>query len=390
MAHDRRPKRLILLGATGSIGQNCLDVVRRHPERFQVVGLATRSRVEALLAAAGEFRPEVVAIADRTAAEAAGHRFSELGIAVLSGPESLTELATWPEADLVVNGLVGAVGLPPTYYAVRMGRSVALANKESLVVGGGLITSTARATGAAIVPIDSEHSAIFQCLQGEEPQGIRRLLLTGSGGPFRTWPRERIAKATVEEALAHPNWVMGPKITVDSATLMNKGLEVIEAHWLFGLPVDQIEVVIHPQSIVHSMVEFVDGSVKAQLGMPDMRIPIQYALSYPERLESDFPRVDFFAVGHLDFEPPDFQRFPALALAYQSARAGGTSPAVLNAANEVAVHAFLEGRIPFGRIPEIIEGTLAAHKQSSGAELSELLEVDRWARQQAEQMIRKF
>jgi 1-deoxy-D-xylulose-5-phosphate reductoisomerase len=382
-------KKLILLGATGSIGQNCLDVVRRHPERFRIVGMASRSRVRELLSAAAEFHPEVVAIADPEAAETWREQFLALGAKVLTGTDALVEIATWPGAELVVNGLVGAVGLLPTYHALRQGRDVALANKESLVVGGAFIAAAARAGGASIIPIDSEHSAIFQCLQGEDSGALRRILLTGSGGPFRTWPPERIYQATVDEALAHPNWVMGPKITVDSASLMNKGLEVIEAHWLFELPVERIEVLIHPQSIIHSMVEFEDGSIKAQLGMPDMRVPIQYALSYPERLKSDFPKVDLFAIGHLDFEPPDFGRFPALALAYAAAREGGTSPAVLNAANEVAVHAFLQRRIPFGRIPEIIERTLAAHTSHEPADLEDLLEADRWARQRAEEFARE-
>jgi len=387
LAGDVFRKKLILLGATGSIGQNCLDVVRRHPDRFEIVGLAAHRRAEQLAEAAAEFQPRVVALSDPEVGQRWRDRLRALCSTVLLGPDSLTEIATWPEADLVVNGLVGAVGLAPTYHCVRAGRSVALANKESLVVGGELIMPAAAASGSRIVPIDSEHSAIFQCLQGEPTEAIRRILLTGSGGPFRTWPADKIANATVDQALAHPNWVMGPKITIDSATLMNKGLEIIEAHWLFSVPVEKIEVVIHPQSVVHSMVEFVDGSVKAQLGMPDMRVPIQYALSYPERLEADFPRVDFVSLGHLDFEEPDFERFPALTLAYEAAKTGGTSPAVLNAANEVAVRAFLDRRIPFGRIAQVIESTLAEHQPHRPRDLQDLLEVDRWARERAEQLV---
>ncbi len=381
-------KRLVILGATGSIGRQCLDVVRRHRDKFEIVGLTTHRRVADLAAAVSEFQPQVVVVGDRSAAEEWSVSLQSLGTRVLVGQEALADIVEWRNVDLVVNGLVGAVGLLPTYRAVSAGRNVALANKESLVVGGALIMPKARETGAKILPIDSEHSAIFQCLMGEPAGALSRILLTGSGGPFRTTPLEELERVTVEQALAHPNWVMGPKITIDSATLMNKGLEVIEAHWLFGLPVSRIQVVIHPQSIVHSMVELVDGSVKAQLGLPDMRLPIQLALSYPERLDSDFPRVDFFKVRHLDFEEPNLEKFPALRLAYDAAEAGGTAPAVLNASNEVAVQAFLEGRIRYLDIARVIETVLTEHSPVQPGSVEDLLSVDEEARQRADETIR--
>ena len=381
-------KRLVILGATGSIGRQCLDVVRRHRDRFEVVGLTTNRRVADLAAAVSEFQPQIVAVGDPAAAEEWSTSLQSLGTRVLVGQEGLAEIVEWRNVDLVVNGLVGAVGLLPTYRAVAMGRDVALANKESLVVGGALIMPKARETGARILPIDSEHSAIFQSLMGEPPGALAKILLTGSGGPFRTTPLEELKHVTVQQALAHPNWVMGPKITIDSATLMNKGLEVIEAHWLFDVPVSKIQVLIHPQSIVHSMVELVDGSVKAQLGLPDMRLPIQLALSYPERLDSDFPRVDFFKVRKLEFEEPDLEKFPALKLAYQAAEAGGTAPAVLNASNEVAVQAFLGGEIRYLDIARVIAGVLEAHTPSEPESVEHLLSVDQEARRRAGEIIR--
>jgi 1-deoxy-D-xylulose-5-phosphate reductoisomerase len=379
-------KRLAVLGSTGSIGEQTLAVVESFPERFRVAALGAGRNVEKLAAQVRQFAPELVAVADAEAARALRGRLAGVRVEVGVGPAGLEAVARAP-ADLVVSGLVGAVGLAPTLAAVAAGRDVALANKEVLVMAGALVVREVRRRGVALLPVDSEHSAIFQALAGQRREDVARLVLTASGGPFRTWSAERIARATPEQALAHPNWEMGPKISIDSATLMNKGLEVIEARWLFDVPPERVDVVVHPQSIVHSLVEFRDGQVLAQLSVPDMRAPIALALSYPERLPLDLPRLDLAAVGRLEFEAPDRKRFPCLDLAWAALAGDEAAPAVLNAANEVAVRAFLDRRVPFPAIAATNEAVLAEHLARRGVsevvELGDVLEADAWARARA-------
>jgi 1-deoxy-D-xylulose-5-phosphate reductoisomerase len=379
-------KRLALLGSTGSIGGSTLDVVRSFPERFRITAIAAGSNVRRLRKQVQECRPELVAVKD---AEVASELEPSLppGCKLLHGAEGRMAVATHADADIVVSALVGALGLEPTYAALEMGRDVALANKEALVVAGAHMTRIAEESGARILPVDSEHNALHQCLRGEQSGEVRRLWLTASGGPFRRHSPDDLQRVTPAQALRHPTWMMGPKITIDSSTLMNKGLEVIEARWLFGIPADRIRVVIHPGSVVHSMVEFVDGSFKAQLGITDMRHPIQYALSWPDRWETALPPFDPVAAGALEFEEPDFGRFPCLGLAFKALEAGGAAPAVLNAANEVAVQAFLEERIPFMRIPELIEAVLGRHGGEPADDLKALMAADAVARRSAEEMI---
>jgi 1-deoxy-D-xylulose-5-phosphate reductoisomerase len=372
-------KQLAVVGSTGSIGRSTLDVVSSRPEAFRVFALAAGRNLDLLLEQVALFRPRIVAVADASAADEITGRLDG-DIRVLHGIEGLVEVARHPEVDLVVCGVVGALGLHPTWAAVDVGHNVALANKEALVVGGAHLTARARETGAVIVPVDSEHNALHQCLRGEAIEEVRKLWLTASGGPFRSRPAETLADVTPEEALRHPTWNMGRKITIDSATLMNKGLEVIEAHWLFGLDADRIEVVVHPTSVVHSMIELVDGSFKAQLGVTDMRHPIQYALTWPQRWASALPPFDPVAAGPLEFERPDLERFPCLALAYRALRDGGAAPAVLNAANEVAVEAFLEGRLGFAGIPRAIEAAVERHGGDAADSLEDVLAADGRAR----------
>ena len=382
-------KRLAVLGSTGSIGQSTLDIVASHPERFRVVALAAWGHaIDELERQVLRHRPRLVAVTSEPAASELAARLGR-AVEVVPGAEGLIAAATHPEVDLVVSALVGAAGLPPTDAAVTSGRVVALANKESLVVAGRPLMAAAAASGSRILPVDSEHNAIHQCLRGEDPSEVRRLWLTASGGPFRRHSRAALAHVTPAEALRHPTWNMGPKITVDSATLMNKGLEVIEARWLFDLEAERIRVVVHPQSTVHSMVELIDGSFKAQLGVTDMRHPIQYALSWPERWKSPLPPFDPVAAGPLEFEPPDLERFPCLALAYRALEAGGAAPAVLNAANEVAGSAFLEGRLGFTEIPAVIAATLDRHASDRAESVSELLVVDAEARASARALLRQ-
>jgi 1-deoxy-D-xylulose-5-phosphate reductoisomerase len=354
-----------VLGATGSIGESTLDVCARHPDRFRVVALGARNNHLRLLEQCERFRPEVVALVEPAAARELTHELSRRGLPtqVLDGAAGLTELVRLPGVDYVMAAIVGAAGLESTLAAARAGKRLMLANKESLVMSGQLLIAAARAGGATLLPIDSEHNAIFQCMPagfeaGRPPPGVRRILLTASGGPFLDWELERLRAATPEQACAHPNWVMGRKISVDSATLMNKGLELIEAHLLFGLPPAQIDIVIHRQSIIHSMVEYVDGSVLAQLGSPDMRTPIAHALAWPERIGSGVQFLDLVRVGALEFRAPDTNRFRCLALAQQAAAEGGLAPAALNAANEVAVTAFLEGRVNFLEIATVIDAVM--------------------------------
>ena len=352
-------KRLAILGSTGSIGTQTLDVVREHPERFEVYAICAHTSIDKLIAQAREFHPEVVCIGDERLYPQLKEALQDLPMKVWAGADAIADMVTFPSIDVVVAAMVGYAGLRPTMEAIRAGKTIALANKETLVVAGELICSLAAEHRVPILPVDSEHSAIFQSLVGEQGNEIEKILLTCSGGPFRTWSMEQIATATAADALKHPNWHMGDKITIDSASYMNKGFEVIEAKWLFGVGVDRIQVLVHPQSIIHSAVQFRDGAVKAQLGAPDMRLPILYALTDPERVAADLPRMDLFQVRNLTFEEPDMQKFPCLRLAYEAAGRGGNIPCVLNAANEVVNLAFRQGRIPFLRMAEIIEATMA-------------------------------
>jgi len=381
-------KRIAILGSTGSIGVTTLDVVARFPDRFEVVALAAGKNVERLAEQVRRFRPRLVAVGDADSVAVLRQLVPEYRGNVLCGAEGLTAVATSAPVELVVSALVGALGLLPTLQAIEAGKHVALANKEVLVVAGELVTQAARAAGVDLFPLDSEHNAIFQVLRGHRRDDVRRIILTASGGPFLHRPAHELRSVTRDDALRHPTWKMGDKITIDSATLMNKGLEVIEAHWLFDLPPERIDVVIHPQSIVHSMVEYIDGSVLAQMGIPDMSIPIAYILAFPERLPMDhLPSLDLPRAGTLQFAQPDLAKFICLGLAYRALRAGGTAPAVLNAANEVVVAAFLAGAIAFLDIPRILTTVLETHPASAAKDLETLLAADRWARAAARRQV---
>lgn len=380
-------KRIAILGSTGSIGTQTLDVVREHPDRYEVYAISANRSVELLIRQAREFKPEVVCIADESCYETLREALSDLPIKVWCGAESIAQMVTFPSVDIVVAAMVGYAGLQPTIEAIKAGKTIALANKETLVVAGELIGELVAQYHAVILPVDSEHSAIFQSLVGEDPNTVEKLLLTASGGPFLHHSLEQLRSVTAAEALRHPNWEMGAKITIDSASMMNKGFEVIEAKWLFGVPVDKIQVVVHPQSIVHSAVQYIDGSVKAQLGMPDMRLPIQYALAYPERLQATFPRLDLFTYNTLTFLAPDQERFPCLSLAYEAVARGGNIPCVLNAANEVANLAFREGRCGFMDMPDIIADTMAKASFISKPDYDAYVASDKEARQIAEEMV---
>lgn len=382
-------KGLAVLGSTGSVGVNTLDVVTSHPEKFTVITLAAHSNVELLEQQARQFHPRLVVLFDEEKASLLKQRLSGLDLEVDAGLEGLCRAATYPGVELVMSAVVGSIGLLPTIRAVEAGIHVALANKETLVMAGELVLRPDKPHWGRIIPVDSEHNAIFQALHGHARHDLRRLLLTASGGPFRTWSLEAMQQVRIEDALKHPNWKMGRKITIDSATMMNKGLEVIEAHHLFGVPVKHIQVVVHPQSIIHSMVEFCDGSILAQLGIPDMRIPISYALAYPERLPNALPSLDLFAVQTLHFYPPDPERFACLRLAFEAVRIGGTMPAVLNAANEIAVQAFLDGKIPFLDIPVVIETTMTQHTPTPLREAAVALQADHWAREYARAAVKE-
>lgn len=352
-------KQLAILGSTGSIGTQTLDVVHRNPDRYSVYALCAHRSIDKLVAQAREFHPEVVCIADESLYEELQQRLTDMPCKVWAGADAIAEMVGMPSIDVVVAAMVGYAGLRPTIEAIKAGKTIALANKETLVVAGEIICELASQYHTPILPVDSEHSAIFQSIVGEEGNAIEKILLTASGGPFRTFTREQMQTVTAADALKHPNWDMGAKITIDSASMMNKGFEVIEAKWLFGVEVERIQVVVHPQSIIHSAVQFADGAIKAQLGAPDMRLPIQYALSFPERLASDFPRADLFALKDLTFEQPDLERFPNLGLAYEAVRRGGNIPCVLNAANEVVNLAFREGRCGFLQMSDVIAETMA-------------------------------
>ncbi|MDR6224204.1 1-deoxy-D-xylulose-5-phosphate reductoisomerase [Desmospora profundinema] len=375
-------KTIAILGSTGSIGRNTLEVVKQHPDRFQVTALAAGSNADEMVKQVETFRPKIVSMATEQAAQQVRERAS-YPVDVISGEAGLLEVAAHSDASDVMSALVGSRGLPPTLAAIRAGKTIHLANKETLVMAGAIVMAEAKRHGVAILPVDSEHSAIFQCLNGERKRDVRRLIVTASGGAFRDWSRKQLAHATREQALTHPNWSMGAKVTIDSATMMNKGLEVMEARWLFDLSYDQIDVLIHPESIIHSMVEFEDGAVMAQLGTPDMKGPIQYALSYPERWPLETKRLNLAEVGRLHFREADMERYPCLRMAYEAGRAGGTVPTVLNAANEVAVERFLDGEITFLEIESMIEEVLSRHIPQANPDLEALFEADRWAREAA-------
>ncbi len=386
-------KILSLLGSTGSIGTNTLRVTASFPGAFRIAGLSGNRNIALLADQVVQVQPDIVSCGDRNGSRTLQSILRQRGYPIgktrfVYGVEGNIEVSCNPESTMVLSAITGAAGLLPTYRALEAGKSIALANKETLVMAGQLMMRMAREKGVEILPVDSEHNAIHQCLRGGRQKEVRRLILTASGGPFRNTPRERLRHVTREEALNHPTWQMGRKITIDSATLMNKGLEVIEASWLFGMKPEEVDVVVHPQSIIHSMVEFVDGSVLAQLGLTDMRIPIQYALTYPERWESPLPALDFHKLSLLEFHSPDLEKFRCLNLAYRAIQAGGTAPAVLNAANEIVVEAFLNDGMAFHDIPVVIESVLGSHSPEDAGTLESILKADAWARAQAHELTR--
>ena len=380
-------KRIAILGSTGSIGTQALEVISQHPDLFEVEVLTALNNVDLLIEQSIRYKPNVVVIGNENHYERVKSALENHPIKVYCGADAIAQVGTFDSVDMVLTAMVGFSGLKPTIEAIRAGKSIALANKETLVVAGELIMKEAKANRVPIIPVDSEHSAIYQCLVGEGNNRIEKIILTASGGPFRGWDIKDLERVSPDQALHHPNWCMGPKITIDSATLMNKGLEVIEARWLFGVGPDDIEVVVHPQSIIHSMVQFSDGSIKAQMGLPDMRLPIQYAFSYPHRFDSDFERFDFLKHSSLTFERPDTKIFRNLALSYQALRKGGNWPCILNAANEVAVEAFLKEKIGFLQIPDVIEETLNRSTHIKAPELEDYFNSDLQARQVAQEQI---
>ena len=380
-------KRIAILGSTGSIGTQALEVIAGQPEKFEVEVLTAQNNVDLLIKQSIDHRPNVVVIGNDALYGQLKAALEAYPIKVFCGPEAIAQVTAFESVDMVLTAMVGFSGLKPTIEAIRAGKPIALANKETLVVAGELIMQEAMAKRVPVIPVDSEHSAVYQCLAGEGDNRIEKIILTASGGPFREWGLKDLEQVTPDQALRHPNWCMGPKITIDSATLMNKGLEVIEARWLFGVGPDDIEVVVHPQSIIHSMVQFADGSIKAQMGLPDMRLPIQYAFSYPRRFDSDFERFDFLKHPSLTFEQPDTKIFRNLALSYEALKKGGNWPCILNAANEVAVEAFLKERIGFLEIPDVIEHTLGKSAHIKAPRLEELFETDLEARRVAEEQI---
>ena len=380
-------KRLAILGSTGSIGVNTLDIVRRFPEKFEVVSLSAGLNIQLLKKQILQFRPKLVSVLNKELSETLQRELPNVTVEMVHGVEGLIQVATHPEVDLVVSAIVGAVGLIPTLSAIKTGKVIALANKESLVMAGKLMMVEANRNHAQILPVDSEHSAIFQSLLGHQREDVHCLILTASGGPFLNLPLKKFQEVTVREALNHPHWEMGKKITIDSASLMNKGLEVIEAHWLFNIPIEKIVVQIHPQSVVHSMVKYIDGSIIAQMGIADMRIPISYALSFPHRLPLDLPPLDLSRIGGLTFFPPDPERFPCLRLAYRSLEIGETMPAILNAANEIAVNAFLEGSLKFTGVPLLLQRVMEEHEVKSVHTIEDILRADQWARERSKAIL---
>ncbi|ADL13111.1 1-deoxy-D-xylulose 5-phosphate reductoisomerase [Acetohalobium arabaticum DSM 5501] len=383
-------KTVTILGSTGSIGKQTLEVIRKLDLEYELTALTANSNVEVLAAQVREFKPKFAVLMNEEAASELKYKLSDLETKVLTGKEGLIRAATVDQVDLVINSVVGAAGLMPTLEAIEAGKDIGLANKETLVVAGELVMAKAKENGVQILPIDSEHNAVFQALAGEDREVIEKIILTASGGPFRGSTKQELADVTVEEALDHPNWDMGGKITIDSATLMNKGLEVIEARWLFDVEFTDIEVVVHPQSIIHSLVQFKDTSIIAELGLPDMKVPIQYVLTYPQRQENNLERLNLAEVGRLDFEEPDRELFPCLDYAYQAGELGGTMPAVLNAANEVAVARFLAGKLKFIEIPKVIKRVMEQHQIVESPNLTEILAADSWARTQGEKEVEAF
>lgn len=383
-------KNISILGSTGSIGNSTLDVIASNPDKFKVIGLTACENIEKLEVQIRRFKPSVVSMASEKSAIVLKDRCKDLEIEIYSGVEGLIRVSTLPEADIVVSAIAGSAGLIPTLAAVKAGKTLALANKETMVMAGEIITKEADKNGVRILPVDSEHSAIFQVMNGSRWEDVHKVILTASGGPFLRYSAAEKEKVSVKEALNHPNWNMGAKVTIDSATLMNKGLEVIEAKWLFNISINQINVLIHPQSIVHSLVEFRDGSMMAQIGVPDMRIPIAYALSYPERLDLMMARLDLAGIGALTFENPDMKRFPCLSYAFDAIKEGGTMPAVMNSSNEVAVRAFLQERIGFLDIERVVGDSMGKHKVMCIDTLEDVLHADKWAREEAEKEVNKI
>lgn len=382
-------KKISILGATGSIGTSTLEVVRQHREEFEVIGLSGGRNLELMVNLVEEFRPKVVSMATKELAVQLSTLVKHK-VHIVYGEDGLMEVATHPDTDFVLSAIVGFAGLKPTLAAIQAGKEIGLANKETLVSAGHIVMEKVRAQGVRLIPVDSEHSAIFQCLQGERHSDVERIILTASGGALRHLTRDQLPQVSIEEALNHPNWKMGAKVTIDSATLMNKGLEVIEAHWLFSLPFSHIDVVIHYESIIHSMVEFKDGAVMAQLGTPDMKVPIQYALSYPGRIPLNTERLNLAKIGKLHFKEVDIERYPALRLAYQVGESGGTYPTVLNAANEELVAAVLQGRLPFYRIESHLEEILNLHQSTSLPSLDEIIAADQWAREEVSKRLHQL
>lgn len=380
-------KSIIILGSTGSIGTNTLDIVQRFPDEFRVVGLTAGNNIDKLEAQIRQFTPIAVAVSTESSATILRNRCADLPVEIMAGEEGITQVASMLDAELVISAIVGAAGLVPTLSAIRSGKHIALANKEPMVMAGKLMQDEARKHGVRIFPVDSEHSAIFQSLEGHRIEDVRRVILTASGGALWTMTQEELLSVTPERALQHPNWKMGSKITIDSATLMNKGLEVVEARWLFDISESKIDVLVHRESIIHSLVEYTDRSMIAQLGLPDMRTPISYAMRYPARMALDLPSLDLTEIGRLTFCKPDHDRFPCLNLGYESLRIGGTMPAAMNAANEIAVDAFLNHGLRFSEIPQVIRSTMEAHAHQEITCLDDALEADRWAREKAESLV---
>jgi len=383
-------KKITILGSTGSIGASTLDVIEKNPKQFKVQALAAGGNVHVLAGQIQKFKPAVVAVRSKQDALNLKNLQGMSRVKVLYDESGIEEVAAWPSSDIVVSAISGAAGLKPTIAAIEAGKDIALANKETMVVAGHIVTAKAGRKKVRILPVDSEHSAIFQCLAGQEKSLLRRIILTASGGPFLNLSARELKKVTLRQALKHPRWKMGRKITIDSASLMNKGLEVIEAKWLFNVDISRIDAVIHPQSVVHSLIELIDGSVLAQLGIADMRIPIAYALTYPKRIINDLQKLDMAAVGRLDFQKPDMKKFPCLALAYEAGRAGGAMPAVMNAANEAAVSAFLDQRIAFSDIPKVIEKVMVLHHGVKNPSLPEVISIDAESRKRAENIIERI
>jgi len=387
MKRNKKKKKVVILGSTGSIGRSALEVLKSFQDRFEIFGISAHKNFELFKKQIKEFKPEMAVLTQAESYDKIKRGFRDNKIKIDFGAESINQMVSAPEIEIVINAISGSAGLLPSYATLKAGKTLALANKESLVMAGEFLTNLAKKKGSEILPVDSEHSAIKQCLLAGKKNEVKRLILTASGGPFYLNKKKDLSRVTISQALSHPTWEMGKKITIDSATLMNKGLEVIEAHWLFGIPASQIKVIIHPQSVVHSMVEFVDGTLIAQMSKPDMKMPLQYALLYPERIETNDYRLDLTRIKNLIFLEPDLGRFPALKFCYFALELGGTAPSVLNAANEVAVESFLHRKLSFDKIPMLVRKVLSAHKVKDNPNLEEILEADRWAREEGRKFI---